>query len=183
MRTFSDSENELEYEGEDEDDDDDGEDGEGGDVEDGEMRRKVEGERVLKSGYLEKKGEKRKVSRSPLSAQVCSCWGREPVQMGFVALWASPPEREGDHRTETPPVGIARLTTVLNSQVADNRSSLSVRSDVEEAVVRLADGETVVLQGRPSEWPAGRRHASSPLAALTSSPPSIPAGVQAASAD
>lgn len=62
VRTFSDSENELDYEAEDEEDeeedDDEGEEGE----EDGEMRRKVEGERVLKSGYLEKKGEKRKVS-------------------------------------------------------------------------------------------------------------------------
>lgn len=53
-----------EYEGEDEEDEDEeDEEGEGGDQgEGGDIRRKVEGERVLKSGYLDKKGEKRKVS-------------------------------------------------------------------------------------------------------------------------
>jgi hypothetical protein len=57
----------YEGEGEDEDDEDedeeDGIEGEGG--EGGDIRRKVQGERVLKSGYLDKKGEKRKVSLAP----------------------------------------------------------------------------------------------------------------------
>jgi hypothetical protein len=63
---------EIDYEGEDEEDEDgsevglEGEGGEGGDI-----RRKVEGERVLKSGYLDKKGEKRKVSFVSLPSHGC----------------------------------------------------------------------------------------------------------------
>lgn len=58
-RAFSDSENE-DYEGDEESDEEDGalHDDNG---EDSEMRRKVEGERILRSGFLDKKGEKRKV--------------------------------------------------------------------------------------------------------------------------
>lgn len=44
-----------------EDDEDEEEDG-FGDDEDDEMRRKLDEERVIRSGYLDKKGEKRKVS-------------------------------------------------------------------------------------------------------------------------
>jgi hypothetical protein len=54
------SESDEADEGEDEDEDEE-EDGFGD--EDDEMRRKLDEERVIRSGYLDKKGEKRKVRR------------------------------------------------------------------------------------------------------------------------
>jgi hypothetical protein len=64
-RAMSESEEEVDdYEGDEEEEEE-----EDFDDEDGEIRRKVNEERVVRSGYLEKKGEKRKVCAFPSSGQ------------------------------------------------------------------------------------------------------------------